>query len=159
MGPLGEVAKYSIKLIKKIQNEYIQSIAPRQDVTDAFNEHVQEWVKHTVWVDNCRSWYKDNETGRVNAVWSGSSLHYIELIKEPRWEDYEIIYQNKKNMWTFLGMGMALADVTPGADRAPYLSLDNIDPKWMAGYQTKENPDCKREADALTPGKPRPNKL
>ena len=146
MGPLFEVANYSIKLIKKIQNEHIKSIAPRQDVTDAFNEHAQEWVKHTVWGDDCRSWYKNNDTGRVNAVFPGSSLQYIELIKEPRWEDYEITYQNKKNMWSFLGMGRAMADVTPGADHSPYLSVENIDPKWTASYQAKKNPGCEKEA-------------
>ncbi len=146
MGPLGEVANYSIKLIKKIQNEYIHSITPRQDVTDAFNEHTQEWIKHTVWVDECRSWYKNNETGRVNAVWPGSSLQYIEVIKQPRWEDYEIVYQNKKNMWSFLGLGTVLANVMPDSDCSPYISVENIDPKWMASYQPKKNPDRQKEA-------------
>lgn len=30
------------------------------------NRTLQEWIKHTVWKDECRSWYKNNETGRVN---------------------------------------------------------------------------------------------
>jgi cation diffusion facilitator CzcD-associated flavoprotein CzcO len=58
MGPLGGVAEYAIKIIKKMQNEFIRSIAPKQDVTDAFNEHVQEFIKQTVWSSDCRSWYK-----------------------------------------------------------------------------------------------------
>jgi uncharacterized protein YbbK (DUF523 family) len=56
MGPLMYVSYYALEMIKKIQSEYICSMAPKQDVTDAFNEHCQEWVKHTVWVDECRSW-------------------------------------------------------------------------------------------------------
>jgi len=41
--------------------------------------------------------FADNETGRVNAVFPGSSLHYCQLIDEPRYEDYNITYQNKHN--------------------------------------------------------------
>lgn len=26
----------------------------------------KEWIKHSIWKDDCRSWYKNNETGRVN---------------------------------------------------------------------------------------------
>lgn len=44
----------------------------------------QEWIKHTVWKDSCRSWYKNNATGRVNAIHPGSSLHYMKLIAAPR---------------------------------------------------------------------------
>ena len=51
-----------------MQKEMIRSFAVRQDITDAFNEHVQEYMKDTVWSDSCRSWYKDPESGRVNAV-------------------------------------------------------------------------------------------
>ena len=51
MGPLAYVSQYALKMIKKIQTEYIGSIAPKQDVTDSFNEHVQEWIRHTVWTD------------------------------------------------------------------------------------------------------------
>lgn len=37
---------------------------------------------------------KDNETGRVTAVWPGSALHFQAMMGKPRWEDYEIKYQN-----------------------------------------------------------------
>lgn len=132
MGPLMYVSYYALQIIKKIQSEYIASLAPKQDVTDAFNEHCQEWVRHTVWVEECRSWYKNNETGRVNAVWPGSSLHYIEAIRTPRYEDFEIEYLGpaKKNQWAFLGMGAVRALVNK-EDVSPYLTVENIDPKWM----------------------------
>lgn len=58
MGPLAEVGEYAIKMIKKLQNEFIKSISPKQDVTDQFNAHTQEFIKHTVWADNCRAWYR-----------------------------------------------------------------------------------------------------
>ena len=131
MGPLHHVSEYAIQIIKKMQTEYISSWVPKQSVTDAFNAHCQEWVRHTVWVDDCRSWYKNNDTGRVNAVWPGSSLHYIEAIKTPRYEDFEIEYMGpaKKNLWAFLGMGYTRAMVEK-EDPSPYLYLEGIDPKW-----------------------------
>jgi hydroxyversicolorone monooxygenase len=126
------VSYYAMQMIKKIQTEYIASISPKQDVTDAFNEHCQEWIKHTVWVEDCRSWYKNNETGRVNAVWPGSSLHYIEAIRTPRYEDFDIEYlgPGKQNMWAFLGMGTVKALVNK-EDVSPYLNAEAIDPEWM----------------------------
>ena len=132
MGPLNSVALYTLQLIKKLQSEYIRSIAPKQDVTDSFNEHCQEWIRHTVWVEECRSWYKNNETGRVNAVWPGSSLHYMEAIKTPRYEDFEITYLGpaEKNRWAFLGLGTTRELVLKG-DVSPYINVENIDPEWM----------------------------
>jgi len=128
-GPLFSVSEYAIQLIKKMQKENIKSFTPKQDVTDAFNSHAQEWIKHTVWKDDCRSWYKNNETGRVNAVWPGSSLHYMDVIKTPRYEDFEISYHNR-NLWAHLGMGYSMLN-RPGNDYSPYLQLSNVDPKWL----------------------------
>lgn len=53
MGPLAYVAQYALQMLKKIQTEYIRSIAPKQDITDSFNAHVQEWIRHTVWTEVC----------------------------------------------------------------------------------------------------------
>lgn len=136
MGPLYHVGLYTLKFIKKLQTEYIASLTPKQDITDLFNAHCQEWVRHTVWTENCRSWYKNNETGRVNAVWPGSSLHYIEAIKDPRFEDFDIVYCGpaKQNPWAFLGMGTVRALVEK-TDVSPYFSLDAIDEKWATAMR------------------------
>jgi hypothetical protein len=159
MGPLVEVGNYAIKMIKKLQNEWIHSLTPRQDVTDQLNDHVQEWVKHTVWTEDCRSWYRNNETGRVNAVWPGSSLHYMDMIKEPRWEDYKISYKNKMNMWWFMGMGRVPANVTQDADVSPYINKEAIDPLWLAEIQgrRKKNGDvAAEETPAVKKDEPAP---
>ncbi|OQO13068.1 putative sterigmatocystin biosynthesis monooxygenase stcW [Cryoendolithus antarcticus] len=131
MGPLHTVSEYAIQWIKKMQNENVKSFAPTQEKTDAFNDHVQEWIKHTVWKDSCRSWYKNNATGRVNAVYPGSSMHYQKLIEIPRYEDFNIT-SHSKNPFEFLGMGWTLENRAgpEGADCSPYLSLENVDPKW-----------------------------
>lgn len=38
---------------------------------------------------------KDKSSGRVNAVWPGSALHYMDAIEDPRYEDFDITYHNK----------------------------------------------------------------
>ncbi|KAB8748971.1 hypothetical protein FH972_026522 [Carpinus fangiana] len=131
MGPLQGVGEYAIQLIKKMQNEGVKSWCPRQDVTDSFNEHVQEWIKHTVWKEGCRSWYRNNETGRVNAVWPGSSLHYLHTIRTPRYEDFEIEHANKANQWGWLGMGYTVESRHETLDKSPYINERNIDVKWL----------------------------
>lgn len=136
-GPLLSVSEYVVKIIKKMQRDHIKSWVPRQDITDRFNEHAQEWIKHTVWKDECRSWYKNNDTGRVNAVWPGSSNQYIEIIETPRYEDFDIEYMHK-NPWAHLGMGYAVCNVKfPNSDISPYLQVENIDPQWLKaiGYE------------------------
>lgn len=152
-GPLLGVCEYAIQIIKKMQRDHIKSWVPRQEVTDEFNEHAQEWIKHTVWKGSCRSWYRNNETGRVNgllspslsrvcsdkcaAVWPGSSNMYSEVIATPRYEDFDIEYQHK-NRWAHLGMGYAVCNKKfPETDVSPYLQVENIDPKWLEaiGYK------------------------
>ncbi|CAN9091603.1 unnamed protein product [Alternaria alternata] len=159
-GPLLAVAEYTIQIIKKMQRDHIKSWVPRQDITDQFNEHAQEWIKHTVWKDDCRSWYKNNDTGRVNAVWPGSSNQYAEVIETPRYEDFDIQYMHK-NPWAHLGMGYAMRNKQfPEADVSPYLQLENIDPQWLKaiGYEgaagevqkvrdQKDEPDVNRTGD------------
>lgn len=140
MGPLYYVSLYAMQCISKMQTEYVSSFTPKQSITDDFNEHCQEWVRHTVWVEECRSWYKNNDTGRVNAIWPGSSLHYIEAIKSPRWEDMDIEYTGpaKKNRWAYLGMGTTTALVEKG-DVSPYLNPEMIDPAWMKAVGIDES--------------------
>jgi hypothetical protein len=149
MGPLEAVGDYVIQALTKFQNEFVKSFEVDQQVTDEFNEHVQTYMQKTVWTDDCRSWYKNNDTGRVNAIWPGSSLHYIEAIQDPRWEDFHWKYQKvcetplppfsafdrcanleQRNRWHFLGNGHSKTQVE-GGDKSPYLNIDNIDKDWL----------------------------
>ncbi|KAL1964138.1 hypothetical protein VTN77DRAFT_7226 [Rasamsonia byssochlamydoides] len=105
-------------------------------VFDANSKHCQDVLRGTSFSDDCRSWYKNNETGKMYAVYPGSSLHYMEMLSNPRWEDYNIEYGNKNNMWGFMGPGHVRQEKTPGADLCPYLSVENLDPKWLEEIQS-----------------------
>ena len=74
---------------------------------------------------------QNNETGRVNAVWPGSSMHFQQVIETPRYEDFDI-KRFGKNPWAHLGMGWTVENRKGAkeADCSPYLNLNNIDPKW-----------------------------
>jgi len=148
MGPLTTVSEYALQIISKMQLEGVKSWAPRQDVTDQFNAHAQEWIKHTVWKHDCRSWYKNNETGRVNAVWPGSSMHFQQTIAAPRYEDFEIKYLNG-NPWAYLGMGWTLENRAgiEGADQSPYVNVANIDPKWLEAVGNEAAAEKKVEVE------------
>jgi len=152
-GSLAAVANYIITMVKKMQNENLRYWVPRQDISDQFNQHVQEWVKHTVWTSDCRSCefctrlvlsigdiandsfattgYKNNETGRVNAIWPGSGQHFCQVLQTPRFEDYEV-KSFYKNPWAHLGMGWTVQDRkgVKEADLSPHLNLQILDPKW-----------------------------
>lgn len=133
MGPLQAVGAYIVQIIHKMQTERIHSFSPKQNVADAFNAHAQTWIKGSCWADpNCRSWYKNNETGRVNAVWPGSSLHYCEMIERPRYEDFEIKYQDPSNMFAFMGLGFTKAQTTENGDLAPYMSKAVLEKKFYS---------------------------
>ncbi|KAL4971588.1 putative sterigmatocystin biosynthesis monooxygenase stcW [Aspergillus desertorum] len=121
MAPLHSMSEYAIQFLKKMQNENIRAWVLRRQITDRFNENVQEWVKQTVWSDECRTWYRNNVTGRVNAIWPGSSLHY-----------QEISYMDG-NPCAHLGVGWTMLDRAGGeqADVSPHLCLENIDPVWF----------------------------
>lgn len=88
-------------------------------------------MPRTVWTDDCRSWYKDNKTNRVNALWPGGSLHYIDTIRTPRYEDFNYSYSSV-NMFAYLGNGKPRVLDIPNGDKSPYFQLENVDEKWLS---------------------------
>ncbi|MCJ1472259.1 hypothetical protein MMC13_000906 [Lambiella insularis] len=122
--------QYAIQCMQKLQQELVRSFCPSQQASDEFNEHVQTWAVDSVWGQPCRSWYKDIETGRVRAIYPGSSLHYRDVLKTPRWEDFDI-ETSHKNRFAFMGVGRHLAQSevgkAMGVDRAPYTKMESVD--------------------------------
>ncbi|KAF2809189.1 flavin-binding monooxygenase [Mytilinidion resinicola] len=148
---LSAVGDLAIKMIQKIQAENIRSMAPRQDVTDAFNEHTQTMLGGTVWADTCSGWYHD-KNGRVTAIWPGSALHFQSVIREPRWEDFEIKHMSKHNMWEYLGLGFTERERDEKADKAPYMKKEFLDEKFYdyAAFPDYEGPAPTRESAKAT---------
>lgn len=51
--------EYILQICRKLQEDHIRSIVPKLDVTTQMNLYMDAWHgKHSVWAENCRSWYK-----------------------------------------------------------------------------------------------------
>jgi cation diffusion facilitator CzcD-associated flavoprotein CzcO len=138
MGPLIATGDYVIEAINKIQRDCLKSLSPCASATKAFNDHVQAFAKKTVWVQECRSWFKNGE-GRVTALWPGSALHFMEAVKWPRWEDYEIESSfGNENKWKILGNGFTWAERQAGEDKTPFLNIEAIDERWRKAVFTEK---------------------
>ena len=99
-------AQYICKFINKWQREQIRSFEVRSEAVEEFVAHKDKLMKGTVWVADCRSWYKSNKAGmKVTALWPGSTLHYVQTLMEPRFEDW--MFSWRGNRWDYLGDGFS----------------------------------------------------
>lgn len=113
--------RYLFQVIKKVQTDNIRTICPkRAAVRDLYN-HTHELMKRLVWSSACRSWFKNGRThGPVTAIYPGSRLHFFEVLKNVRWEDYEIAYGGNGNCFQFMGNGFTEVEADPEGDPVWY---------------------------------------
>jgi cation diffusion facilitator CzcD-associated flavoprotein CzcO len=104
--------RYVFQVIEKIQTERIKSIEPKASAVKDLYNHTHELMKRLVWSSACRSWFKNGKThGPVTAIYPGSRLHFFEIMKNVRWEDYEIDYLGDGNRFSFMGNGYTQTEV------------------------------------------------
>lgn len=105
---------YVYKWLTKLQTEGYHSFDIRSDVNEEYNQHMQQYLERTVWTRGCRSWYKrGNVDGPVVAIYGGTSFHFMEAIKNPRWEDFNLkrlTSAPSQNRFAYLGNGFSLAE-------------------------------------------------
>ena len=119
------IAKWSdliIKIITKMQLERIKSLRPKRAVAEQFTEHADLYLQRTAWTSPCSSWFKNGKKDGQPTIYPGSRLHFMQLLENPRYEDYEIEYLDPKNMFSFLGNGFATREFD-GRDITNYLGL------------------------------------
>ncbi|KAJ9646718.1 hypothetical protein H2204_000410 [Knufia peltigerae] len=111
---------YIFQVIEKVQTEGIISLSPKQRAVDDFQAHKDSLMNDMVWTGPCASWYKlGKRDGKVFGPWPGSSIHFIEAMSRPRWEDYDYEYI-KDNRFNYFGRGMTIRESKHG-DLAYYL--------------------------------------
>jgi len=107
-------------MITKFQTENIKSFEPKRGAIKDLYSHTHELMKRLVWSSACRSWFKMGKThGPVTAIYPGSRLHFFELLKEVRWEDYDLSYRTG-NRFQFLGNGYTFTEQSPDGDPVWY---------------------------------------
>jgi len=58
-----------LKMINRWQVENIRSFMPKMEAVEDFLAQKDEFMKATVWDENCRSWYKNNDiNAKVSAL-------------------------------------------------------------------------------------------
>lgn len=119
---LGWSAEWMIQWLRKMAEEDIASVCPKQDVVDEFVRYGDQIHKTLTWTGGCRSWYKANRVnGRVTATFAGSAILYNKLIERIRPEDFDIRYRSA-NRWRFLGNGFTEYELTEGNDLSYYVT-------------------------------------
>lgn len=92
-GPLGhgsfmplieQWTRYMFAVITKAQVEGIKSLTPKLSVSEQFRRHADLFLQRTAWTSPCRSWFKQGKADGQAAIWPGSRLHFLELLKSPR---------------------------------------------------------------------------
>jgi hypothetical protein len=128
---------YVVKVIRKLQKEDYDCMEPKRERVDDFGEYVKEYFKGTVYTEECRSWYKRGED--VVGLWPGSTLHALEALRSPRWEDWEYERREKGNGLRWLGNGWSVTQT--GGDASWYINPEEVEMPW--GNKPEENPRYK----------------
>lgn len=130
---------YIIKCVRKLQKEDIGAMELSGRAMRDWIRHIKSYFQRTVYLDDCKSWYRKND--RIIGLWPGSTLHAIETMRAPRWEDFDWKYANEDpehNRLGWLGNGTTQNDET-GADRSWYIEPEYVDvPSAPFPEQTKK---------------------
>lgn len=84
------ITLYIADLLRKLQSENYTSLVLKSGKAAAYQFQMLNWLDKTVWGDSCQSSFKDGTVdGALHAFHPGSRLHYFELLKRRRYEDFE----------------------------------------------------------------------
>lgn len=62
----------------------------RPEAVDAWNAHIQDRMRRSVWNTGCDSWYLD-ANGRNTTVWPGTTAEFRSVTREVRLEEYDVM--------------------------------------------------------------------
>lgn len=113
-------ADYMAQLMDRWQKEDVTSFDPKLEAVNEFIEQKDAAMSRTVWVGDCPCWYKDRRSGKIIALWPGSTLHYMEALAQPRYEDYDITYRSG-NRFAYFGNGFSQTELCPDIDPVAYI--------------------------------------
>jgi hypothetical protein len=128
---------YIVKVIRKLQKEDYASIEVKPQRVADFSQYIDEYFKGTVYTDECSSWYRAGRLGsRVVALWPGSSAQCLEVLRAPRWEDYEFESADPTgNLLRWMGNGWSQV-------------LTEGDPSWFLDRDVVDAPDEGKPEDS-----------
>ncbi|KAI1423213.1 hypothetical protein F5Y12DRAFT_786187 [Xylaria sp. FL1777] len=123
------------KLIDQYQTTNMKTFIPKEEAVKDFVQYKDYFMNRTVWTEPCQSWYKNKNSGRITALWPGSTLHYVECMKNIRLDDFEVTYAGNRFAW--LGNGYSQTELDQTADWSYYIREQDDSPPLSTSAQRK----------------------
>lgn len=101
--------------------ENITTMTINSKAVDDFNEHRELYLKRTAWSGQCSSWFKPGP-GASPIMFPGNRVLFIELLTNPRFEDWDYEYDSANNRFGYLGNGFTMRE-HDGRDTTFYYGL------------------------------------
>ncbi|KAI1736655.1 flavin-binding monooxygenase [Xylaria scruposa] len=122
---------YIVKCIRKLQKEDYATMTVKPERVRDWGEYCHEYFKNTVYTERCNSWYKsDGGTGdRIIGLWPGSTLHAMEALRAPRWEDFDWESRDE-NRLRWLGNGWSVTHTKVEGEGQKQSDKYQGDPAW-----------------------------
>ncbi|KAF4943566.1 hypothetical protein FGADI_13324 [Fusarium gaditjirri] len=121
---------YIVKCIRKLQKEDYITMTPKASRVQDFADYIGEYFKKTVYMDDCKSWYKvgGGHGDKISALWPGSVMHALETLRAPRWEDFEFEEMDENRFrWLGNGWSMCVMEEEEQGDPSWYINPDIVD--------------------------------
>jgi cation diffusion facilitator CzcD-associated flavoprotein CzcO len=80
---------YIMQCIERIENGELTAIVPKEEVTAAFNDEVNNSFEGTIWISGCNSWYLDADG--LPQTWPWAPKVYRDELAVLDLNDYDII--------------------------------------------------------------------
>ena len=115
----------------------MHSFAPKPATESDFSAHVVGFMKTAVYSEGCRSGHKNHTINdRVPTLWPGSTLHYMEAMRELRADDWNIEYTGNRFAW--LGNGISQTEFDPTSDLGWYIRDEDDSPYATRGKRREQ---------------------
>lgn len=108
--------QYMFQMINRLQTESIKAYEPRKPAVCELQNHPHELIKRLAWPSACCSSFRNKKSDEpMAAIYPGSPLHFFEMLKNVRSEDYEITYWTQ-DRFQFMGNGYTGCEIDPDRD-------------------------------------------
>ena len=96
------ITLYICDIISKLQRENYTSFTLKPGKAEAYQQQMMAWLDKTVWGDKCVSSFKNGTAeGPLHAFHPGIRLHYFELLRRKRYEDFDWVSGCKDPLYDF----------------------------------------------------------